>query len=172
MKTRLIVVLAVCAGLTACASGPAYRAASEPGDYGYRDTMLTNRQYRVSFTGDYSMALETVQNFALFRAADVAIAHGASRFRVTSRETTPVTSQGPSYYGGPSFGLGYGGYGYGNPYFGTGFGYTSGGVAETRYDAVLQIQIGPDVPDQGPNVYDAEQIKKNLSANVAADQDK
>lgn len=166
MKARMLIALLVtCVGLAACATGPAYRLAVHPGDYGYRDTQITNDRYRVSFSGDYSMSRETVENFALFRAADVALAHGADHFRITARETLPVTSM--DY--GPTTTFGYG-YGWGSPFWGTGIGYSFRGASETRYETVLEIQLGPDVPAQGPDVYDAHQIKRNLAPQVAIGQ--
>ncbi|RJS92944.1 hypothetical protein [Salinisphaera sp. Q1T1-3] len=166
MKIRLVAVSLLGLLLSACASGPAYRPAPQPGDYGYRDTMLTSEQFRVSFSGSDGTARETVENFALFRAADVALSQGAERFRVVSRDTSPITAYNDF---GPSANVGYG-YGFGAPYWGTGIGYSTGGRSETRYETVLMIQIGPDVPDDGPNVYDASQIKHNLAPIVAADQ--
>ncbi|MES1950849.1 MULTISPECIES: hypothetical protein [unclassified Salinisphaera] len=157
-----LVVLCSALLLAACASGPAYRAAPTADGYGYRDTQLTADRYRVSFSGDYDMARETVENFALFRAADVALAHGGERFRINSRETSPVTS---TYGGGPSTSVGYG---WGYPFWGTSIGYSTGASSRTRYETVLEIQIGDEVPAQGPDVYDANQLKHNLAAAVAA----
>lgn len=164
MNTRSACIVILCAVLSACASGPVYRAAPEPGSYGYRDTMLTDDQYRVSFSGDYGTARETVENFALFRAADVALNHGRDHFRIASRETSPIVSHG-NY--GPTASVGYG---WGFPYWGTGVGYSGGGKSETRYETVLQIQLGTDVPEDGPDIYNALQLKKNLAPIVASDQ--
>ena len=162
MKTRFIWLTALVALLAGCASGPVYRPAAEPGDYGYRDTMLTAHHYRVSFSGDDGTARETVENFALFRAADLALSHGYDRFRVVSQQTSPIT-ENTDY--GPTASVGYG---WGYPFWGTGIGYSTGSVSRTRYESVLQIQVGPDVPAQGPDIYDARQIKQNLSPEVAA----
>ena len=162
MKSRIAIVALICAVLTACASGPAYRPAAEPGDFGYRDNALTSDRYRVSFAGDYGMARETVENYALFRAADVALGHGADRFRITSRETSPVTSYSG---GGPSTSIGYG---WGYPFWGTSIGYSTGGQSRTRYETVLEIQLGGDLPDNGADVYDAEELKRNLAPSVVA----
>ncbi|HET7315188.1 CC0125/CC1285 family lipoprotein [Salinisphaera sp.] len=159
-KTRFIGLTALVALLAGCASGPVYRPAAQPGDYGYRDTMLTHQHYRVSFSGGYGTARETVDNFALFRAAQVALSHGADHFRVVSWHTSPITE---STAFGPTASIGYG-----YPLWSTGFGYSTGSVSRTRYESVLQIQIGADVPDQGPHIYNARQIKQNLSPEVAA----
>ncbi|KEZ77497.1 hypothetical protein C41B8_09861 [Salinisphaera hydrothermalis C41B8] len=164
MNMRFLGLMALIALLAGCASGPVYRAAEKPGDYGYRDTMLTSQHYRVSFSGDDGTARETVDNFAMFRAAQVALSHGYDRFRVVSQQTSPITET-TDY--GPSAAVGYG---WGYPFWGTGIGYSTGSVSRTRYETVLQIQIGPDVPKEGPDVYDALQIKQNLAAEVAAQQ--
>ena len=92
MNTRLLYPLVGCALLAGCASGPAYRPAEQAGDYGYRDTLLTSDRYRVSFVGDAGTARENVETFALFRAADVSLAHGYDHFRITARETSPITT--------------------------------------------------------------------------------
>jgi hypothetical protein len=162
MKTRLLFALLLCAALAACASGPIYRPATKPGDLGYRDIQLAPGRYRVSFSGGYDVPREIVENDALFRAADVALAHHADHFRVTSRETLPITHN--DFYA-PSVGLGYG---WGSPFWGAGFGYPIEGSSATRFEAVLEIQFGPNVPDQGPNIYNARQIQHNLSPPVAA----
>lgn len=164
MKTRFLWPVIWLGLLAGCASGPVYRPAAQPGDYGYRDTMLTSQHYRVSFAGGYGTARETVENFALYRAADLALSHGAERFRVVSRQTSPIT-ENENF--GPTASVGYG---WGYPFWSTGVGYGTSSVSRTRYESVLQIQIGSDVPAQGPDVYDARQIKQNLSAEVAAAQ--
>lgn len=164
MNTRFLGLTALVVLLAGCASGPVYRPAAEPGDYGYRDTMLTSQHYRVSFAGDDNTARETVENFAMFRAADLTLSHGDDHFRVVSQQTSPIT-ENTDY--GPTATVGYG---WGYPFWGTGIGYSTGSVSRTRYETVLQIQIGPDVPGEGPDVYDARQIKQNLSAEVAARQ--
>ena len=162
MKPKLLSIVLCSALRAACASGPAYRAAPTADSYGYRDTQLTADRYRVSFSGDYGTARETVENFALFRAANVAVEHGATRFRIVSRDTSPVTS---NYGGGPSTSIGYG---WGYPAWGTSIGYSTGGSSRTRYETVLEIQLGAEVPEQGAEVYDANELKRNLSAAVAA----
>ncbi|MDA3920383.1 MAG: hypothetical protein PF501_06860 [Salinisphaera sp.] len=165
IKMRMALAAALCMGIAACASGPIYRPAQAPGGYGYRDTLLTSDQYRVSFSGDYGTARETVENFALFRAADLALSRGADYFRVASRETSPIVNQ--SHFG-PTASVGYG---FGFPYWGTDIGYGGGrGYVETRYETVLQIQLGPDLPKDAPNVYNALQVKQNLAPMVAAAQ--
>lgn len=162
MNTRLLYPLVGCALLAGCASGPAYRPAEQAGDYGYRDTLLTSDRYRVSFVGDAGTARENVETFALFRAADVSLAHGYDHFRITARETSPITTTSG---GGPSTSIGYG---WGYPFWGSSIGYSTGGYSRTRYETVLEIQVGAEVPTTGAEVYNAVELKRNLSGEVAA----
>lgn len=163
MKTLFIGLIALAVLLTGCASGPAYQPAATPGGYGYRDTRLTAQHYRVSFSGDYGTARETVENFALFRAAQVTLLHGDDHFRVVSQQTWPITDN-TDY--GPTALFGYG-YGWGSPFWAGGIGLRTAGETRTRYESVIQIEIGPDVPDQGPDIYDARQVKQNLAPEVS-----
>ena|GEM_PF-1117163 len=147
--------------LTGCASQQlGYHRAPGPGDFGYSDSAITNHHYRVSYTGNYSLARSTVEKFALFRAAELTLAHSRDRFRIVSRETSPVTTTEGTSSANIGFGFGY-------PYFGTGFGFPVTVSSATRYESVLDIQIGPKVPKNGPDVYNAHQVKRHLAATVA-----
>ncbi len=154
MKTILVSTLLGCLLLAGCASAPVYRAASSPNDYGYRDTALTSSRFRVRFAGGYGVARETVENLALLRAAQVALAHGSQRFRVVSSDTDSITD-----YDQPRVSVGYGrGWGY----WGSGVG-ISHSYAYARYETVLEIQIGADLPAKGEHIYNAKEVEQHLS---------
>lgn len=158
MRYASLILLSGCLLLAACASGPVYRPAPTANDYGYRDAPLTQTQYQVSFAGGYGLAQETVRKLALYRAAQVTLQHGATHFRVVARHTDHVSTGGVS----PSARLGYG-----YPFWGFGIGVTHT-PRRTRYETILEIQLGPDVPKAGPNVYAAASVKQHLSGLVAA----
>ncbi|HLQ85619.1 MAG TPA: hypothetical protein VK110_05655 [Salinisphaeraceae bacterium] len=153
---RAVLIMIVLASLlAACSSLPVYRPAATANDYGYRDTELTATRFRVRFAGGYGVARETVENLALYRAAEVALLHGAQRFQVIGHDTDSLTS-----YSGPVTSIGYG---YGYPYWwGTSIG-ISHTIPHTRYQTVLEIEIGAGVPATGDRVYDAREIKKHLA---------
>ena len=158
MRCTLPVVVAFSLVLCACAAGPVYRPATAANGYGYRDSALTDSHYQVSFAGGYGLAQDSVRKFALYRAAQVTLAHGASRFRVVSRQTTPVTTGG----GHSTLGVGFG-----HPFWGLGVGYAPV-PRRTRYETVLDIKIGAGVPASGPDVYDAASVVQHLADWVAA----
>jgi len=151
----LLVLLAGCASQQL-----GYHRAASPGDFGYSNSAITNHHYRVSYTGNYGLARSTVEKFALFRAAELTLAHNRDRFRIVSRDTSPVTMTQNSSTANFD-------YGWGDPYFGTGFGFPVTVSSETRYESVLYIQIGPKVPKNGSAIYNARQVKKHLAATVA-----
>lgn len=152
----LVGVMLGCLLLAGCASGPIYRPASTPSDYGYRATALTDTHYQVSFAGDYGVARETVRKLALLRAAQVARAHDATRFLIVSRKTNDVTSRvSPATR-----------FGYGFPFWAASVG-VSHSYERVRYETIVEIRIGPDVPKAGADVYDTNQVIQHLQSLAA-----
>lgn len=77
-------------GITGCInSGTDYINASGEGDYGYSDRQLSDMRYRVSFSGNSNTPVGMVQDYALLRAAELAMDNGYEQFEVIQRVTTP-----------------------------------------------------------------------------------
>jgi hypothetical protein len=97
---------------------------------GYTDLALTQNRYRITFTGNSATPRETVENYLLLRAAEVARAAGYESFVFDTRNTSATTrvSTTPGF-DDPFYGYGgYGGYGRRSGFsFGTGFGFGGGG---------------------------------------------
>lgn len=155
MKTVTVLLALGCLLLAGCASTLIYRPAPTPNDYGYRQQALTDTRFRVSFAGGYGVASETVHNLALFRAAQVALSHGARHFRIISSHTETLVS-----HSGPVTTVGYG---FGDLFWNSGI-FISRGYTEHRYQTVLEIKIGPGLPSAGPNIYNAVEVKRHLAA--------
>lgn len=103
---RLVRILpwVLVAFLTACASQTEYKPAAERGEYGYTETQLSENRYRVTFTGNTITPKETVQDYALLRAAELALQNGYDWFTLASRETdkkTRATTSGGDFHHGP-----------------------------------------------------------------------
>jgi hypothetical protein len=132
LATALLVLLA----LSACSlSKPtAYAPVTAKSDYGYSDTKIDDRSWRVSVNGNIETSRELVENQLLYRAAEIAQANGATGFVVLDRETERkdrvigggswdpffAYPYGPFWAGYP-FHRGYEGF-YAGPAFGFGFG--------------------------------------------------
>jgi hypothetical protein len=78
--------LALALGLAACAE-PASHYRPLAGDFGYAEHRLDESTWRVGFAGSGGTARETVEIFALYRAAEVTLANGRDRFAVLEWET-------------------------------------------------------------------------------------
>ncbi len=113
MKTlRHLVIAASAAMLAACATTTPYQPASKPGGFdGYSQTMLDNSTARVTFGGNSLTNRETVENYLLYRAAEMAVERGHEYFSLVNQDTEKNTRV--SYNPRPGYGYG----AYGDPYF-------------------------------------------------------
>ncbi|MEL6766740.1 MAG: hypothetical protein AAFP17_06140 [Pseudomonadota bacterium] len=90
--------------LAACAAGPTpYVAAlpEEPASLGFREAPLEDRRFRISFAANGATAPEQVEDYLLYRAAEITLAEGADWFRIDARETVPEIRYFAGGYGGP-----------------------------------------------------------------------
>ncbi|HSW14473.1 MAG TPA: hypothetical protein VLI06_16620 [Solimonas sp.] len=73
--------------LAGCASQTTYHPADSRGGEGYTETRLAPNHYRISFNGNSLTPSETVQNYALLRAAELTLQEGYDWFRLADQET-------------------------------------------------------------------------------------
>ena len=156
---RLLLTVALCAGLSACASAPTvYTAANGPEAVGFSSYRIEPGRYRVTFRGGPGGSPEQVADYALLRAADIALADVYDWFRVSDRSMRQVGSNnGPRVSlgtGGGSYGRG-GGVGIG---LGTSFD-LGGGPALTQ---TLEVVMGKGEKPPGADVYDARGLRSAL----------
>jgi hypothetical protein len=160
IRARCLAAMGVLLGLAACASAPAlYQAAT--GTLGYSDQQIESNRYRVSFSGNSATPLDKVQDYALYRAAELTLANGADYFKVVSRNTQSNSGG----YGGPSFGVGVGG-GSGN----VGVGLSSilgGGYAQGNYTVTMDILTFQGTkPANETDAYDAHEVVRRLEPTI------
>src|ERR1700742_4968345 len=106
-KYALFLSLAVV--LAGCAQPAPYAPRLSGQQTGYTDRELAANRYRVTFTGNSATPRETVENYLLLRAAQVAQAAGSQYFMFDTRDTRADTRY--SAIGGPGpYGPGWGGY--------------------------------------------------------------
>lgn len=149
--------------LAACATPTPYKPAEGGiGSYGYKETRVEAGKYRVSFRGNSSTDLATVENYILLRAAELALADGFGHFVViddseSGRRSFSSTSTG--------FGGGFGQFGGFNGGFG-GFGTATTNTRERRsFDVAALVQAFPGEKDPSDLMaFNAQDVADNLGA--------
>ena len=113
---RHLCVAASALTLMACATATPYQPASTPGGFdGFSQQMIENDRARITFGGNSLTKRETVENYLLYRAAEMAVERGFETFTLQERDVEQNTRVQVSP--GSSFGRGLG---Y-DPYFGYSF---------------------------------------------------
>lgn len=168
----LLFALGACAGAGPTSYGPADR----PGGQGYSEERLDADRYRITVAGNALTPRERVEDYLLYRAAELTLQEGFDHFRMLERQTDSDTVRYQDGWGGPAWGPGWawaphwgGYYGYGGrSRYGMGLGIsTGGGRAETRYrtTAVVRMRPGPAGSGEGP-AYDAREVVERLQPVV------
>jgi hypothetical protein len=148
--------------LAACAGGPTPYQQAHDG-YGYSDQRIEENRYRVSFAGNSATTRQTVEDYLLYRAAELTVQTGHDWFEVVHRNTVQDYS---GFGGSPQMGLGVGSGGD----FGVGLSFpVLGGGGAARYTADMDILVHDgEKPQQNPDAYDAFAVISRLQPKVLA----
>jgi hypothetical protein len=147
--------------LAGCAAPTPYAAATDDG-FGYSETRLEANRYRVTFAGNFDTPRETVQNYLLYRAAELTVDNEGDYFVIADQSLERSTR----YIGTASPGFG-GGFGYRDgPFIGTGLSTVDARPID-EYAAFADILIEQgEKPPGAANAYDARQILARLGPTV------
>jgi hypothetical protein len=158
-RAVLAILLAAGVSLAACETVPTrYAASAGPRSVGFSDYRVEPGRYRVTFRGGPGAPPNQVQDYALLRAADIALSEGYDWFEVVEgygeqngeRPRSSVSIGG----GGGSFGRHSG--------VGLGIGTTfdlSGGPA---YSRTLEVVMGKGPRPDRPHTYDARGVRDSI----------
>lgn len=163
--------LAVSAALAGCASQQTpYQPAQKQSGFGYTETAIASDRYRISFKGNASTPAETTRNYALLRAGELALQHGADWFQIVDKNTDKNTREvggGPDFIAPPQTTV----------YQRCGLircdavvttspGFVSGGnippTTSTQYTSDLEILIGKNPMPPSVESYNARELVSNL----------
>ncbi|MDP3175653.1 MAG: hypothetical protein Q8M88_14570 [Phenylobacterium sp.] len=162
MKRIVPLVLATML-LGACASAPTlYQPAAGPQAVGFSEYRIEPGRYRITFRGGSGAPPEQVADFALLRAADLALADGYDWFRVSDRF---IRQAGPDNSPRLSIGTGGGSFGRSSS-FGVGVGTSfnlGGGPALSQ---TLEVLMGKGAKPAGADIYDAREVRRQVGARV------
>jgi hypothetical protein len=158
-RAILAVLIASGLGLAACETVPTrYGPSAGPTAVGFSDYRIEPGRYRVTFRGGPGAPPNQVEDYALLRAADIALRDGYDWFEVVEgygesngREPRSSVSVGG---GGASFGR--------HSSFGLGVGTTfdlSGGPA---YSRTIEVVMGKGPRPDRPRTYDARGVRDSI----------
>jgi hypothetical protein len=159
-------ILLLAALLAACATATPYQPAHR--GEGYSDQKLESNRFRIGFAGNSLTPRQTVENYLLYRAAELTLANGYDYFVLAdhSTEAQKEYSQSVSAYGG--FGR-YGWYPASMIGIGTVFPITS----TTEYVAQADVLMMKGRKPKGDlKAFDAREVKENLEPSIKRPKDK
>lgn len=170
-KLTLAAFAASMALLSACATPTPYGPALTTSSYnpGYSDTKLEDGRYRITFAGNDLTRRETVENYLLYRAAELTLDAGCDWFEIVNRGTDQKTR---TVYDPMMDNFSWRFY-RGSRWSAWGFGWDDmdrEAIQYTRYEATAEIVMHKgDKPDT-PNAYDARSVKANLESQIVRPQ--
>ncbi len=162
MKRLVVVVAAAALSLAACATAPTlYQPAAGPQAVGYSEYRIEPGRYRVTFRGGPGAPPQQVMDYALVRAADLAISEGYDWFRVADRFTEGRPDRGPRV----GVGVGGGDYGYRSGVsLGVGTTFNLGGGPSLS--TTIEVVMGRGERPRGADVYDAKALRRTLGERI------
>ena len=159
-----VALLVVSLLLTACATATPYQPQAKSGE-GYSEQRLETNRYRVRSVGNSATSRDTVENYLMYRAAEITLQNGYDWFAIADR----MTNVDPQMSGGGSnFGIGIGGSS-GNFGSGVSIGLSSlfGGGNKSAYQAQADILVYKNPrPANEANSFDARELKANLESTI------
>lgn len=163
MKPRHILPFLMGLVLAACASAPTvYGPAASPTAVGFSDYRIEPGRYRITFRGGPGAPPEQVSDYALLRAADLALADGFDWFRVSDR-ILQRTGAG----NGPQLSIGGGSADFGRHSavgLGVGTSFNLGGGPSLTQS--LEVVMGRGSPPRDADIYDAREIRRTIGARL------
>lgn len=122
---------------------------------GYGDQRIENNRYRINFAGNSTTPRETVENYLLFRAAELTLQQGYDYFVMSGSDTEKQTRYQQTVSA-------VGGYGWYSRYYGLGTGVsTAYPVNEYQAQAYVTMYKGKR-PAESADAFDARQVRDNL----------
>jgi len=149
--------------LAACAQPTPYQPARD--GYGYTEQQIEDNRYRVAFAGNDVTAPDTVQNYLLYRAAELTLDRGYDYFVVVDRQLDRSTTYWG--YADPRFGAGYWNR-WDRDWVGLGMSTYSARPID-RYTAYADIvMFQGDKPEGEVHAYDGRDVLRRLHPTIQA----
>lgn len=168
---RRLLTVAVLAVLAGCSTPTPYQPLTD--GFGYSDQLLEQNRFRVTFSGNSDTPRSTVENYLLYRAAEVTVKSGFDYFVIADRETEPTRTYISSFDGYPGFGYyrySPGWYGYDGLGMGMGMGMATT-TAITSYQAYADIvMFSGNKPATNVHAFNAREVMNALGPSIVRPQ--
>lgn len=156
---RVAGLLLLASVLGACATATPYQPIHD--NYGYSEQKLENNRYRVWFAGNSRTPRETVENYVLYRAAEITLDNGYDYFVMSDRSTEGDRDRSNGMH------VGIGGFSFGSHSgISLGVGSIFGGGGSNFYGQADIALMKGKKPSNDPAAFDAHEIKANLGPSV------
>ncbi|MGH6944912.1 MAG: CC0125/CC1285 family lipoprotein [Geminicoccaceae bacterium] len=160
LRGRHLIGILLLVMLAACASPTPYQPATD--GFGYADQQIESNRYRVSFAGNSVTPRQTVENYLLYRAAEVTLQTGHDYFTLVDQHIERSTSyQGTGFTDFPVVDR------HGHSAFG--FGTTSyTAYPIDRYTGYADVVVHDgEKPAGDVSAYDARDVVQRLGPAIA-----
>ena len=165
-KVLAVAMVAAATSLAACASGPTPYQPAAGYDRGYSEQKIESDRYRISFRGNSMTERDTVENYLLFRAAELTLQSGYDSFTIVERDTdkdsrirsTGFNSRISYMYFSPRWGWMHSW----DPFWSSPSRYEQ----VTSYEAFAEIVMKRGPKGDDPSTFDARQVSDNLGATI------
>lgn len=163
IKTATMLLAAVL--LAACATATPYRQALSQDDYGYQAQKLEQDRYRIRFSGNSQTDRQTVENYLLYRAAELTLEQGKDYFIVADGSTEKNVEQRSTVVGSPAFSFGFGhSHGY-HQGFGLGVNIINSSYRDYQAYGNIVLKSGTK-PTDNIYAYNARDVIENLGGFI------
>lgn len=159
---QVLAAAAIAVGAIACTTSPTPFQAAD-GGFGYSSQQIEEDRYRVSFAGNSATPRETVENYLLFRAAEITLDSGNDYFTVVNKDIEAYARGSAS----PRVGVGMGSGVSSNVGIGIGLSTFLGDGSSARYTAYADILVREgEKPAGDPDSYDARDLIERLRPSL------
>jgi hypothetical protein len=171
---RRLAIAAMLLGLAACATPTPYAPSASSAAQGFSERQIEADRFAVTFRGNSITPRETVEDYLLFRAAELTLEKGKDHFIAATRATdakTRTVGAGASARAGLLYD-----YWYYSPYFGwrsfhAPFGWSAFDAPTlrevTQFEATMEIAMFNGAKPAGNAMaYDARDVMASLSAKI------
>lgn len=160
---RTVLAVMLLAAVTACGHPTPYQAVSD--GYGFSDQRIEDNRYRITFRGNSLTSQQVVENYLLYRAAEITLANGYDYFEVADKQTNKTTRYLATY---DDFGWPYSWRRRPPPYYPYGSGlYTADYRPIEQFTATANVVLlHGSKPVSKANAYDARDVIQRLGPTI------